>query len=77
VVASVQRQPLTSLPLPLTALEGFYLVRVDKFPTGPWVMPAALGIAIANRKLSLEGQVVVQVALAGPSFVSTLTTPSY
>jgi hypothetical protein len=70
-------KPLTSFPSPITALEGYYLVRVDNFPAGPWEMPTAMGIAIANRKLGLQGKVVVPVALAGPTVVSTLTTPTY
>jgi len=54
---------------------GFYLVTVSEFPTKPWVEPTAFGIAISSRKLSLAGQVVVPIALAGPTVVSTLTTP--
>jgi hypothetical protein len=61
--------------LPPTVLPGFYLLKVSKFQTGTWIMPTAFGIAISSKKMNLEGQVVVPIALAGPTVVSGLTKP--
>jgi hypothetical protein len=69
--------PVNALFLSPPGPPGFYLLKVDQFPTAPGVAPTAFGIVIAYKKLNLEGQVVVPVALAGPTVVSTLTTPGF
>jgi len=60
---------------------GFYLLTLDEFPTSPWVAPTACGIAIQGnvgpKKLKVRGQVVVPIALAGPTAVHVLTTPGF
>jgi hypothetical protein len=60
---------------------GFYLLTFDEFPTAPWVAPTACGIAIRGTigptKLEVRGQVVVPIALAGPTAVHLLTTPGF
>lgn len=60
---------------------GFYLLTLDECPTSPWVAPTACGIAIQGnvgpKKLKVRGQVVVPIALAGPTAVHVLTTPGF
>lgn len=74
------RRPLFSVA-PISAgltrpfSQGSTWLQVAESATAPGVAPTAFGIAIATRKLALEGQVVVPVALAGPTVVSSLTTP--
>lgn len=58
---------------------GFYLLRLDEFPTHAWVAPTACGIAIrgyvGRKKLKVRGQVVVPIELAGPKVVHMLAPP--
>ena len=60
---------------------GFYLLRFDDLPGHAYAAPTACGIAIAGtvgrQKLDVHGQVVVPIALAGPTVVSVLTTPGF